>query len=250
MKSAEVRWVPSNQTILSMVGEGHRQPSAGRALLLLRQILPAQEGPVLDAWTVGRRDACLLDVHTATFGEQITGLAACSRCGESLDIAFDAEDIRQPYGDPEEEFVIADPPGYEVQFHLPSCGDLVAAAACADSQAGRRLLADRCVLAASRDGVSVSGSALPDDVITRMGEVMAAHDPQSDIRLAMTCPACGHAWEAVFDIADFLWREMTERARHLIADVHSLARAYGWAEAEILRMPDGRRLMYLDLLSE
>jgi hypothetical protein len=77
---------------------------------------------------------------------------------------------------------------------------------------------------------------------------MALHDPQSAIDLSLTCPACGHAWQATFDIADFLWREVTARARRLVSDVHTLALAYGWREDDILAMGDGRRRMYLDLV--
>ncbi|HEX2516118.1 MAG TPA: phage baseplate protein, partial [Chloroflexota bacterium] len=38
------------------------------------------------------------------------------------------------------------------------------------------------------------------------------------------------------------------RARRLLREVHTLARAYGWREAEILALPGRRRQTYLDLV--
>jgi hypothetical protein len=35
------------------------------------------------------------------------------------------------------------------------------------------------------------------------------------------------------------------RARRFLDEVHVLARAYGWAEAEILRLSEARRSAYL-----
>ena len=77
---------------------------------------------------------------------------------------------------------------------------------------------------------------------------MAERDPQSDVRLDLTCPSCGHGWQVWFDIGEFLWHTLTARARRLIGDVHALAFTYKWTEADILSMSEARRRLYLDLV--
>ena len=77
---------------------------------------------------------------------------------------------------------------------------------------------------------------------------MAAADPQADVELALSCPACGHAWPAAFDIASFLWTEVDAWARVLLHEIHALASAYGWREADILALSPRRRRAYLELI--
>ena len=76
---------------------------------------------------------------------------------------------------------------------------------------------------------------------------MAEADPQADVQLALVCPACGHTWQATFEIVSFLWAELSAWAERTLADVHALASTYGWREADILAMSARRRQRYLEL---
>ena len=77
---------------------------------------------------------------------------------------------------------------------------------------------------------------------------MADADPQAQIKLALVCPGCSYAWHALFDVAAFLWSEVHAWAKRILYEVHTLARAYGWREADILAMSARRRQIYLDLV--
>jgi hypothetical protein len=77
---------------------------------------------------------------------------------------------------------------------------------------------------------------------------MEAVDPQALVGVSMQCPDCGHGWDARFDIWTFLWEEVEARSRALLMDVHALARAYGWSEADVLGLPEARRRAYLELV--
>ena len=79
---------------------------------------------------------------------------------------------------------------------------------------------------------------------------MAQADPQANIQLALGCPACGHSWLALFDIVGFFWREIDTWARRVLRDIHTLALAYGWSEAEILALSPWRRQFYLEMVSQ
>jgi hypothetical protein len=69
-----------------------------------------------------------------------------------------------------------------------------------------------------------------------------------DVQLSLACPACKRQWETAFDIASFLWGEIHAWAQRVLREVATLARVYGWREADILSMSAGRRQAYLELI--
>jgi hypothetical protein len=77
---------------------------------------------------------------------------------------------------------------------------------------------------------------------------MAQADPQADIQLDLSCPACQHHWQAAFDVVAFLWNEIDSWAHRILSDIHVIASAYGWSEADILALSAARRQTYLDLI--
>src|SRR5262249_5963021 len=91
-------------------------------------------------------------------------------------------------------------------------------------------------------------ATLPAEMLEAVEARMAEADPQADVRLALTCPACGHAWDATFDIADFFWAELEAWADRMLRDVPTPARTYGWPEPDIPAMSPRRRNRYLELI--
>jgi hypothetical protein len=85
-------------------------------------------------------------------------------------------------------------------------------------------------------------------VVSLIAEGMAQADPQAMVQLSLTCPACGQRWLAAFDIAAYLWAEVDDWAKRTLRDVHVLASAYSWREADILALSPTRRRLYLDLI--
>ena len=65
----------------------------------------------------------------------------------------------------------------------------------------------------------------------------------------LNCPTCGNQWQLFFDIAAFLWLKIEMQARRLLREVHTLARAYGWREADILALSPWRRQAYLEMIN-
>jgi hypothetical protein len=90
---------------------------------------------------------------------------------------------------------------------------------------------------------------LPTEVIDAVIERMAQADPQANLQLAVACPSCNHQWQVVFDIVSFFWSELNTWAQRTLREVHTLARAYGWPEADILAMSPWRRQCYLEMVS-
>jgi hypothetical protein len=235
--------------IVSAWSEACRQAPAERALTLVRHGggLGAEE---VEDWSIGHRDAALLDVYSATFGPRITATTPCPRCEENIEIGFDIDGIRAPYGDTSEEFEItsADAGADRIVFRLPTVSDVARAAAQPGPQQMRRALATRCVVRAEHRGRASDPAALAEEALAQVGAAMAAQDPQADVVLELACPSCQLQWALRFDIADFAWQEVAAEAWRLVAEVHALALAYGWSEHEILQLPDSRRRAYLELV--
>jgi len=199
--------------LLSMWERGEGQRASRRALALL------DDG--FASLPIGRRDAALLDLRVAWFGDAFTGVTGCPACGEEIELAFTAEEVRREA-----------PELSGTEFRLPTTEDLLAIEHLDDVESARRALLARC--APHADAGTIAR--------------MAAHDPQADVQLDAECPACEHRWREPFDIVTFLWTELTVLARRLLGDVHTLASAYGWSERDILALSPARRNAYLEMV--
>ena len=111
------------------------------------------------------------------------------------------------------------------------------------------LLVRRCVSQALRDGTEVTVETLPEMVITALSTRIAESDPQAEVQLDLTCPSCAHRWQLTFDIVSFFWMEISAQAKRLLREVHILARAYSWREADILSLSPARRQFYLEMVT-
>jgi len=233
--------------LLDVWEQGQARSPADRALLLLASACPDTQAEDLAELPIGQRDAGLLRLREWTFGPLVVSLATCPQCDERLELTFQVGDVLTPSPAPGEQPSSLNVGPYDVQFRLPNSRDLAAAAASGDVENGRRLLVERCVLAARR-GDDEPADDLPAEVVAVLAEQMAQADPQGDVRLSLACPACGHEWQAAFDIVSFFWSEIHAWAQRILHEVHALASAYGWREGDILAMSPWRRQAYLELV--
>jgi hypothetical protein len=220
---------------------------AERADALLGLGLPGEHASDL---TVGERDARLLELRELLFGSALDGAAECAGCGEQVEYSLSAQTLaaeRDP-ALPDDAFALS-VFGYELRFRLPTGADLSAAASAADVDGARTTLLERCVLTSTVDGREEPAASLPAPVVTALAERLARADPLGDVRLALTCPACSSAWTVVLDVGAWLWSELESWARRTVLDVHALASAYGWSEAEILALGP-RRELYVELVEQ
>lgn len=232
--------------LLRVWERGAGQSSVRQTLSLLAEAIPKTAVSELARLPIGRRDALLLALREQLFGPRVQTVVVCPQCQDHLDLIFDVGQIRVPLkSDPHEEFV-CDVDDYQVTFRLPTSEDLLMVIDEHEPELAKQLLLERCLLRVVHHGKAITElpSPLAEPVITRMAEV----DPQGDVELAVTCAACGYQWQALFDIASFVWREIGAWAKRLLGEVHLLASAYGWAEDDILSMSAWRRQCYLDMV--
>jgi hypothetical protein len=215
-----------------------------RACALLGLVLPQGEAAA-QRLAVGRRDTCLLDLHESLFGSQLEATATCERCGERLELRLNIADLRVHGPEASDAFVDLEWRDYRVRCRLPDSLDLAAVAPAADLRQARDGLTARCVSEASRHGVAIEPGELPDELLDCLSEALSDADPQATTELVLCCPACDHRWSEPFDIAAYLLEGLGQWAERCLDQVHVLARAYGWSEAQVLSLSPARRARYI-----
>ncbi len=240
--------VLSAADLLAVWEQGQTQSPVQQALLLLAAAYPETPPGVLTQLSIGQRDGLLLRLREETFGPQLVSQATCPDCGDRLELNFQVADILIDPVDPPPEELSLQVENYAVTFHLPTSQDLEAIAHHQDLTQGQQSLLERCLTAIAYEGEAQSLNQVPATVVEAVVEAMAAADPQADIQLALTCPSCQHQWQVIFDIVSFFWSEINNWAQRLLYDVHRLASAYGWREADILAMSAQRRQYYLGMV--
>lgn len=239
----------STSELLSVWEKGASERRSAWPITLLAATCSDQSPEDLARLSVGQRDSRLLELRERMFGPELNLLSCCPACDARLEMNPSVKSLRT--GQPQHATapLCVNAGGFDVCFRLPDSFDLDAAAELSDSAAARMLLLERCVTAATRAGEAVPVSELPAEVVDAIAAGMANADPQADIQLTMACPSCGHRWQAIFDIAGCFWRELDSWAIRILKEVHTLARAYGWSEADILGMSRLRRQTYLELVT-
>jgi len=239
--------VPSAGELLDVWEAGHALGPVQRALALLMVSRPDVPDQALAEMPIGRRDAELLTLRERLFGPRVTALARCPRCGDRFELAFTVADVR--VAGPDDPALLVECQGYEVRVRPANSVDLMDAQTAPDTGAMERAVIARCTLEARRGDALVGLHELPPSVVQAVADAMSAADPQAEVQVGVGCPACGHRWPAVFDVAAFLWREIQAWATRLLDEVHTLALAYGWSERDILAMSASRRRRYVSLIA-
>ena len=233
-----MRALASSQ-VVAIWERGSRQGAAARALTMLGAALPGSTREELARYGIGRRDACLLELRERTFPGALEAYAECPRCAAPLEYALEASDLRARGARAEEGPLTMEAEGVRLELRIPDTTDLECAVRAASVEEARREIARRCIS-------GWPGGELPEAVVAQAAARLEEADPGADLVIDLECPACGERWQAVFDIASYLWTEVQAAAKRLMGEVVVLARAFGWRERDILAMSPARRRFYLE----
>ncbi len=236
--------------LLELWERGRHATAVERASALLEFALLGTPADSLPLLTLGERNARLLELRGRLFGPEIQAVARCPGCNAAVELVVPLERF------PADAGPAATPVGvahvacgeYEISFRLPTVADVAGLSSAAGVKAVEAALLERCVVEARIGKEPTTIAELPPEVVEALEERMDELDPGADVRLSLTCPDCEVEWLAGFAIADFLWADIDRWARRILAEVHTLAGAYGWREADILAMGTARRELYLELI--
>jgi hypothetical protein len=216
-------------------------PPGARALALL-SALGEPAAPDLPA---GERDRKLAAAYRGLFGRRAVARVECPACAAAVELDLDLDEFAREAGPPPDPVLHLG--GCEVAWRSPTAADLAAVARHRDPAAAYEDLLRRCVVSVSRGGEPVGRGEWPEGVAGAVAEAVGRADPLAAAEVGLECPACGHRWSAGFDVGVFLWAELKLAAHRLMTEVHKLASAYGWSEADVLSMTATRRAAYLGL---
>ncbi|MBW4700978.1 hypothetical protein [Micromonospora sp. RL09-050-HVF-A] len=214
------------------------RPAPVRGLLLLGRA-------DADRLPVGEVTALLLAAAGDWTGGRVAATVDCRACPEHLEVALSVADLLAAAPDRTDADRAAGPftltwRGHLLSLRLPTTVDLAGAARAGDAAAAERWLFDACLLDATPPLADPS-AALP-----AVSEAMAERDPLGVVAVTLTCPGCGGSTEALLDVPAWAWQAADTRVRRLLDEVHRLARAYGWSEAQVLGLGPHRRAAYLE----
>jgi hypothetical protein len=238
----------SAANLLSIWEAGFAQAPTERALALLAVACPETSQDALAALSIGQRDATLLMLREQLWGSHMDAVVACPGCGERLELPLDTQQMLSNASNTQGGEISLRIDGYIMIVRLPTSQDVIAASPQSEPAAHQAFLINRCILSAEHDGAPVDANTLPAEVVEHVVSRIGEADPLADIQLNLTCPSCEHKWHAVFDIVSFLWTEIEVWAWRMLCDVHTLARAYGWSERDILALSATRRQFYLEMV--
>lgn len=240
---------------------GQRLHPLERTITLLSFASPDQSPQQLARLSMGARDRRLFALRQRTIGSQLNSVITCPHCGDRLEFTLHLSDLgvderEDKFSEDLIEDLIEDLAEkktiqigtFEFQFRLPNSADLALLTVSQTPEAAYRSLIQSCILQVSQAGISVSWETLPSEILAQFAQQISDADPQAEILLDLICPHCTYRWQTVFDIASFFWAELDALAKRLLQEVHVLAQAYGWREAEILSMTATRRQFYLEMV--
>lgn len=234
--------------MLNVWEQGLQQPPVQRAFILLSVAFPDMDTDTLLKLSIGRRDQMLLRIRERLFGQQLLNTAQCPQCGEQTEWENRVADFLAPEDGKNEEIFDMEEEEYFLRFRLPNSLDIAAALNRDDQADPQGFIVSQCLVTIKHAGKDCSVDELPGTLLEKLKQRIEEADPQAEIRLRLTCPACSYQWELLFDIIDFLWKELNNWAERMLQTVHRLAVGYGWSEQEILALSPVRRQLYVGML--
>lgn len=236
----------ATSVLLSLWERGADWHPLDQALLLLQTADPHESFESLSAWTIGQRDRRLLELRRDIFGDSIDGYAECPSCRNGLEFKLSCDELLAGQGGEHHEPTRVVVNGLVWECRAPNSSDVAAVLRHPNMERTARELLLRC--ARLVDGATEAVAAWDQASYAPLVQQLATLDPLAEILIDLKCPACGHSWQCLFDIATFLWSEVRAHSRRVLQEIDVLARTYGWTECEILELSDHRRRLYVQMV--
>jgi predicted RNA-binding Zn-ribbon protein involved in translation (DUF1610 family) len=187
--------------------------------------------------------AIALVIRQAWVGDQLSTEGSCPNCGERVSVSFSVGDYVSHFQPAVPSYVQPDGTGWyklvgrDVRFRVPKVADLLVAL---DNPEGAMMLSGSCVEPAELDY----------ELWSNVDDALEEISPNFDGMVGGQCPECGTTVQLRFDPCAYVLAELRDLFAGIYYEVHLLARAYAWAEEDILAMGRSRRIKYAHLVSE
>ena len=237
----------SGELLLTALDLGAHETYLGRILTMLALAHPETSREQLATWSLQDITIELLTLRTLSFGPELSGYLACPHCSARLEFTLPVppliESIRRSTTASGERCTIG---GTDFTMRTVTLADLLDASAIADLGSARKLLLASCISEAHTEKIIHEALEEPDFMRSAL---RAFEDFQSgsEVVIELHCAECAKAHPVDLDLGRFVWAEVRHAANRLLREVHELATAYGWQEANIIGMSPNRRNAYLEM---
>ena len=224
------------EACLSRIG-GYEQPSRAH----------------VDALTRGDRDFLALRLRRALFGERLSLVVTCVNpaCAARADLDLEVDSLAPERQEPGAEFLDIQTPAGLARVREPTGTDDRELSHIGGSRSERAAeLWSRLLIDLDGRGPLTPRGWLELAAPVRHSIALGLSEGSSapDLGVATACPSCSASMLLTIDPLTLLVRELRQGSERLIAEVHCLAWAYGWSQADILALPRPRRWRYLELV--
>lgn len=198
-------------------------------------------------WTVNRRLQGLLAVTIITSGSSLGLTRCCSvvECGEPMDLPLDLHAFRVDQDSLLVDCIVDDGP--ELSLRVPTGADQLKWLR--EVSLGANPLDDRAMameLIATVNGAAPQvGTAVSQEWLTAIDRVLNETDFLTTLEIEARCPACAAVSSFAVDLEAELLAVLNRERPRMLDEIHRLAKAYHWNEAEIMNLPVARRREYL-----
>jgi hypothetical protein len=160
------------------------------------------------SFSVAERDVALISLRRSSFGDLVELEVSCTACNRKNEVDFQLGALPVSLGAIEREVEATLPDGTLVSMRLPTAGDqedLLNAELETESERRTFLLACTLQRFGDREGPFDFDFARALPIASRncLEKALEARIPDLDLRMAVTCVACGHSFSAPFDVAAF-----------------------------------------------
>ena len=238
--------LPDWEFLLEAWDQGAQLNPSGQALAILGCAYPERSIQELAGLNIIQRDLELLKLRQRLFGDLINIFMSCAHCGMHLEFSIPASSVLSSLADQAERVVQWNSKGFHYNLRLINSFDLSTVIDMEPEQNAQFALLEKCltITATDTDQRTPDPSEYLSTAMSKFNKLLQ----DAEIVLNVQCPACLQTVHTELDICSFLWREIRHAANSLLAEVHELARTYGWAETAILSMSPARRHAYLDMV--
>lgn len=181
--------------------------------------------------------------------ENIWLTARCTRCGDPFDFFIKQSELPVKEGGEGFPFASVETSLGLCRMRVPNGADQVAIAAIEDSELALQTLVHRCIVAFpdTPDGEGKPenlGEKLTEDDFRRVEAALEEVAAEVTTTVQADCPECRQA--NLIEIDPYMCLQHGQT--NLFSEIHILASAYHWSEAEILCLAKNRRQRYLKLV--
>ena len=202
----------------------------------------------LDAATLDRRVRALLQIVRETQGDRLIWKARCANedCEHEMELELSVSQLlRMPA--PAECFSWSAEPGCELELRLPTGRDQIEwreSAANANVE-GVDLRMASSLVSRVNGQQPASDWTLPQEWLTALDAAFREHDMLTAMELQVSCPWCGKESALQPDVEALALSRLAAEQKRVLEEIHQLAAAYHWTEAEVLALPRLRRSFYI-----